>query len=106
MFTDSPSQILSPSDVAKNKYDILLVDEAHRLHQYRNISYMGSFKQNCERLGFTTDADELDWVLKQSKCAVLFYDRMQVVGPSGINFERFNKKWENHFKKDQLSILL
>lgn len=88
----SPSQILSPSDVAKNKYDILLVDEAHRLHQYRNISYMGSFKQNCERLGFTTDADELDWILKQSKCAVLFYDSMQVVGPSGINFERFNKK--------------
>ena len=95
----SPSQILSPSDVAKNKYDILLVDEAHRLHQYRNISYMGSFKQNCERLGFTTDADELDWVLKQSKCAVLFYDRMQVVGPSGINFERFNKKMGESFQE-------
>lgn len=95
----SPSQILSPSDVAKNRYDILLVDEAHRLHQYRNISYMGSFKQNCERLGFTTDADELDWVLKQSKCAVLFYDSMQVVGPSGINFERFSKKMDESFQE-------
>ena len=34
-----PSDVLSPSDVTKQKYDILLVDEAHRLHQYKNISY-------------------------------------------------------------------
>ena len=31
------SDILSPSDVTKQNYDILLVDEAHRLHQYKNI---------------------------------------------------------------------
>ena len=84
----SPSQVLSPSDVTKKKYDILLVDEAHRLHQYKNISYMGTFKANCEKLGLTTEADELDWILMQSKQAVLFYDSMQVVGPSGIDFER------------------
>lgn len=35
----TPSQVLSPSDITKKKYDILLVDEAHRLHQYKNISY-------------------------------------------------------------------
>ena len=34
-----------------------------------------------------TDSDELDWILKQSDCAVLFYDELQVVGPSGINEE-------------------
>jgi len=38
----------------------------------------------------TTEADELDWILMQSKQAVLFYDSMQVVGPSGIDFERFD----------------
>lgn len=32
------SDILSPSDVTKQNYDILLVNEAHRLHQYKNIS--------------------------------------------------------------------
>lgn len=95
----SPSQILSPSDVVKKRYDILLVDEAHRLHQYKNISYMGTFKQNCEKLGLTTEADELDWLLKQSDCTVLFYDSMQVVGPSGINFERFDKKMEDSLIK-------
>lgn len=95
----TPSQVISPSDVTKKKYDILLVDEAHRLHQYKNISYMGTFKQNCEKLGFTTEADELDWILKQAKCAILFYDSMQVVGPSGIDFERFDKKMEESFQK-------
>ena len=94
----SPSQILSPSDVTKKRYDILLVDEAHRLHQYKNISYMGTFKKNCEALGLTTEADELDWVLKQSDKAVLFYDSMQVVGPSGIDYERFENKMEDSFR--------
>ena len=95
----SPSQILSPSDVTKKKYDILLVDEAQRLHQYKNISYMGTFKKNCELLGLTTEADELDWVLKQSDTAVLFYDSMQVVGPSGIDYQRFENKMEDLFHK-------
>ena len=93
----SPSDVISPSDVAKKKYDILIVDEAHRLHQYKNISYMGKFKMNCESLGLTTEYDELDWVLHQSKCAILFYDQNQVVGPSGIDVQRFDSK----MKKDQ-----
>ncbi len=88
----SPKQVLSPSDITKKHYDILLADEAHRLHQYKNISYMGTFKKNCERLGLTTESDELDWILKQADCAVLFYDEMQVVGPSGIDANRFGKK--------------
>ena len=91
----SPSQVLSPSDVTKKKYDILIVDEAHRLHQYKNISYMGTFKQNCEKLGFTTEADELDWILKQSDQTIMFYDSMQVVGPSGIEKDRFEKKMQD-----------
>lgn len=95
----SPSQVLSPSDVTKKKYDILLVDEAHRLHQYKNISYMGTFKTNCEKLGLTTESDELDWILKQSDCVIMFYDSMQVVGPSGIDFERFDRKMEASFKR-------
>lgn len=91
----SPQQVLSPSEITQRKYDILLVDEAHRLHQYKNISYMGTFKKNCEKLGFTTASDELDWIIKQSDCTVLFYDAMQVVGPSGIDLNRFERKMSN-----------
>ena len=96
------SDVLSPTDVTKQKYDILLVDEAHRLHQYKNISYMGAFKQSCERIGLTTESDELDWILHQCKCPILFYDKMQVVGPSGINVERFESK----MKKDPINRIL
>ena len=95
----SPSQVISPSEVTKKKYDILMVDEAHRLHQYKNISYMGTFKKNCEKLGLTTESDELDWILKQSECTVLFYDAMQVVGPSGIDSDRFKQKMDAFSKR-------
>ena len=95
----SPSQVLSPSEVTREKYDVLLVDEAHRLHQYKNISYMGSFKQNCEKLGLTTESDELDWIIKQSDVSIMFYDAMQVVGPSGINIERFTSKTDSFDKR-------
>lgn len=99
----SPNQVLSPSDVPKKKYDLLLVDEAHRLHQYKNISYRGSFKQNCEKLGLTTEADELDWIIAQSECVVLFYDSMQVVGPSGIDSVRFDKKMQDSFQNRMIA---
>ena len=67
-------------------------DEAHRLHKYKNISYMGTFKKNCEKLGLTTDSDELDWILKQSEYTVLLYDGMQVVDSSGIEPDRLKEK--------------
>ncbi len=97
------SDILSPSDVTKQYYDILLVDEAHRLHQYKNISYMGAFKKSCERIGLTTESDELDWILHQCKSPVLFYDEMQVVGPSGIDVKRFQNKMRREQAKRILS---
>ena len=93
------ADVLSPSDVTKTYYDILIVDEAHRLHQYKNISYMGSFKSSCNRIGLTTEADELDWIMHQCDCPILFYDEMQVVGPSGIDNQRFTEKMEKDYKK-------
>lgn len=74
-------------------------DEAHRLHQYKNIPYMKAFKKNCERIGLTTESDELDWILHQCKCPVLFYDEMQVVCPSGIEVKRFQKNAKRTVKK-------
>ena len=83
-----PSQVLSPSDITKKKYDILLVDEAHRLHQYKNISYMGSFKKNCEKLGLTTEADELDWIIKQSDCTKSLRDGLPRLWHSFFHFKQ------------------
>ena len=73
------------------------------MHQYKNISYMGAFKKSCERIGLTTENDELDWILHQCKCPVLFYDEMQVVGPSGIDVKRFQNKMRREQSKRILS---
>ena len=45
------SMIINPSDTfkSKGKYDLLIVDEAHRLRQYKNISWMGVFKKNNQK---------------------------------------------------------
>ena len=64
---------------------------------------MGAFKASCERIGLTTESDELDWILHQCKCPVLFYDEMQVVGPSGIDVKRFRKKMENEQTKRMMT---
>ncbi len=93
------SDVIGPTEVTRKKYDILIVDEAHRLHQYKNISYMGPYADACNRIGLTKEDDELDWILHQCDRAVIMYDRFQVVGPSGIDIERFDKKMKREQKK-------
>lgn len=85
-------QVLGPYDVVKERYDVLIVDEAHRLHQYKNIVNRKAFKNSSEKLGFDLTCDELDWIYKQSDFTVVLYDALQVVGPSGIDFQRFQAK--------------
>lgn len=94
----SKDDVLGPSDLVKPEFmggagekpfDILLVDEAHRLKQRKNIVSYKSFDDASEKLGFERggSANQLDWVLKQARIPVLFYDPLQVVGPSGIGLE-------------------
>ena len=63
------TDVIGPSDIVKQHYDILLVDEAHRLHQYKNIVNRASFKANCKALGLTTESDELEYGLCNSAIA-------------------------------------
>lgn len=46
------SMVINPSGTFKSneKYDLLIVDEAHRLRQYKNISWMGAFKKTIKNL--------------------------------------------------------
>lgn len=88
------NMVLGPVDVTKkpeDRYDILVVDESHRLRQRTNLGpYFGPFDAACERLGLDKDtASELDWVLAQSHKAVFFYDRGQSIKPSDVKSERF-----------------
>ena len=85
------NMVMSPSDTFKLgiKYDLLIVDEAHRLRQYRNIGWMGVFRQNNIRLGLGDDGTELDWIVANSNNQIFFYDSAQSVKPSDIDENRF-----------------
>ena len=74
-------------------YDILFVDEAHRLWQYRNIQNRGSYKQACEKLygkGVKPeDYTTMDWICKCSRTRVFIYDPFQTVKDSDITPKQF-----------------
>jgi DUF2075 family protein len=83
--------ILSAFDVGKSDehYDVLVVDEAHRLNQRANQS-SGSrnkdFREINERLfgRDSTDFTQLDWVRTQSTHNILLLDAQQSVRPADL----------------------
>lgn len=91
------SMIINPSDTFKlnDKYDLLLVDEAHRLRQYKNISWMGAFRKNNQKLGLDDSGNELDWIIANSKNQIFFYDTAQSIKPSDIDEDKFNSLLNN-----------
>lgn len=99
------SMVINPSDTFKlnMKYDLLIVDEAHRLRQFKNISWMGTFRENNQKLGLDDTGTELDWILANSKNQVFFYDSAQSVKPSDVDSERFTALLD---KKDTLLLEL
>ncbi|MFK8039037.1 MAG: DNA/RNA helicase domain-containing protein, partial [Crocinitomicaceae bacterium] len=87
------SMVIGPAEVAKNTYDILLVDEAHRLRRRVNLgAYFGAFDKACIALELDKHtASELDFVVKQPEKTVLFYDEGQSIKPSDVKKEDFDK---------------
>ena len=86
------SMVINPSETFKtnDKYDLLIVDEAHRLRQYKNIGWRGAFKKNNQKLGLDDNGNELDWIIANSKNQIFFYDAAQSVKPSDVDFSKFN----------------
>jgi len=84
------SMVINPSGSFKGeKYDLLIVDEAHRLRQYKNISWRGAFKKNNTKLKLGNEGTELDWIMANSKNQIFFYDSEQSVKPSDVDTYRF-----------------
>jgi len=98
----SADMVIGPSEVANKKYDLLIVDEAHRLRQRRNLTNYRSHDAMNKQLGFGQDGTELDWVLKCSKQQILFYDENQSIRPTDVHVERFkNLTATHHFLTSQ-----
>lgn len=84
--------VIGPYDVIKKEYDILIVDEAHRLTKRKNIINYKQFDIVNKSIGLSHEGDQMDWILKSSKSQVFFYDALQVIGPAGVEYEKVNQK--------------
>lgn len=86
-----PGMVISPSELTRQTYDIVLVDESHRLRKRVNLgSYYGVFDKVCATLGLDKNTcSEVDWVTRQSRKAVFFYDADQTIKPSDANASDF-----------------
>lgn len=85
------SMVIGPSDVVKEKYDLLVVDESHRLKQRVNVANYQSFDQANKDLGLGNEGTELDWIIRSSKYQVFFYDKNQSVRPADIHESKMEK---------------
>jgi len=92
----SSSMVIGPADMGERKYDILIVDEAHRLQQRKNIPNYGQFDKTNKKLGFGNDGTQLDWALKQSRHQILFYDKNQSIKPADLHANSFSKLSATH----------
>lgn len=99
------NMIIGPGEVTKSKYDVLIVDEAHRLKQRKNLEngfVFTAFDENNKKMGLDNNGTQLDWILKNSTVQILFYDAEQTIKPTDVNSERFN----NLINKKNNSIYL
>lgn len=84
------SMVVGPSEVVKDHYDILIVDEAHRLRRRVNLmpGLYHTFDIVNNKLNLE-NGDELDWILNCSDYQILFYDANQSIKPSDVRKEKF-----------------
>jgi DUF2075 family protein/SOS-response transcriptional repressor LexA/DNA replication protein DnaC len=89
------SMVIGPNDVVKKKYDLLIIDETHRLQRRKGIMGYGAFDKISNLLGLDKEGSQLDWIMKSSKFQILFYDENQSIKPADIrpgDFERLGSK--------------
>lgn len=91
------SLVLTPFEVGASgeRFDLLIVDEAHRLHQRANQAsglLNKSFRETTERLFGNDDVTktQLDWIRAQSDNQILFVDALQTVRPSDLPREHLD----------------
>ncbi len=97
--------VISPAEVVNGQYDLLVVDEAHRLSRRVNITNFASYDQANKKLELDKEATQLDWIIKSSRYQIFFYDKNQSVRPSDIRPEDFSNIDEVTFElKKQIRV--
>lgn len=105
------NMVIGPAEVAKEKFDLVVVDESHRLRRRVNLgAYYGAFDNACEKLGLDKNTCcELDWIKMQADTAILFYDESQSIKPSDVRKEHFDalkadKRTKIEYLKSQFRV--
>jgi len=88
-------KVIGPADLRKKKYEVLIVDEAHRLNRRKNLANYGIFDKVNQHFGLGNDGDQLDWISKSADITILFYDSLQSIKPSDIEPEKLQKYIED-----------
>lgn len=84
--------VISPSEASRGDYDVLIVDEAHRLKRRNKLTNYGSYDNINESLGLSQESTELDWLQsKAKKMLIMFYDDKQSVKESDVLRDDFKK---------------
>lgn len=89
----SEKQVISPySDLFNNDYEIIIVDEAHRLKSGKYLSQeQGQFKKLNKKYYNGSKKNQLDWIIDRSRIQIIFYDQSQSVRSSDLSESEFTK---------------
>lgn len=83
--------VIGPSDLEYDTYDILFVDESHRLRKRVNLGpYFKIYDRVCNSLNLDKfNTSELAWTQLRSNKVLYFYDAKQSIKPSDVNAADF-----------------
>lgn len=85
------SMVIGPNDVVKGTYDLLIVDESHRLQRRKGIMGYGAYDNVNIKLGLDKNNTQLDWVMKSSKYQIFLHDENQSIKPADVRSEDFKR---------------
>lgn len=98
--------VIGPCDVIKEDYDILFVDESHRLSKRKNLTGYKFFDNTSKALGLDpNNTNQLEWILNSAKHVVLFYDQYQSVKSSDISHKEYQASLNKYGKNIKKHIL-
>lgn len=96
------TDVIGPYDLAnpdfgyspeiEKPFDILLIDESHRLTARRALSNYRDYDKVNRKLGLSKESTQLDWALKLAKLPIFFYDASQSIKPADIDSNAIEEK--------------
>lgn len=87
----SQNMVIGPNELSKDHYDLIIVDEAHRLKRRKNITGYKEFDKTNRYYNLDKEqGTELDWVMLSSDNQLFFYDEKQSIRPTDVEKEKFD----------------